>query len=505
MRGRPPGWMGCEPGTGARGRRRGHGHGWLEQDLGGQPARAASELVELELLEQRHVDGLAEQATGGRRSRRTRSAPPLGRRGGDGVEHRFVSLVHEVVGGRCGPTAVVSGGRGSGGARGVPCGAGRLPAGQRVVAQPEPEHLLLGGVAARARALGRRGPRERRASRRWSCCRRCRARASGRTGRGRRRRGARGRRCCGSGRRLGWASRGSSSGEDGASGRHGSVSGARSCAARSARVAALGQPPVGADQPEVQDRMRDLGAPARLEVRQQLDLPGVVGPLVQLTERDGAVRVVAAAERAWREVSRGDAPGLPADDAPAGGCRSTSAPTWRRGSTAPVALAAGRASWACRSGTVMATADARDDRRGARAAAGWPLDVAVPAQVRSDWTRRTVRRDPQGRRARRLGGGPAVTGRPVSRPDRPAARAPSSARGARGRQHLADGDGDGGRTRVADDRPARRRLNNSFGVRGRRPKLQAGRSAADTGGLRQRRQPEAETLKRPLPATRPIS
>jgi hypothetical protein len=37
---------------------------WLEQDVGGQAARAPARLVDLELLEQRHVDGLGEQPAG---------------------------------------------------------------------------------------------------------------------------------------------------------------------------------------------------------------------------------------------------------------------------------------------------------------------------------------------------------------------------------------------------------------------------------------------------------
>jgi hypothetical protein len=54
------------------------------------------------------------------------------------------------------------------------------------------------------------------------------------------------------------------------------------------------------DQAEVQHRMRDLGPPPRLEVRQQLELPGVIRPVVHPAERQDAVGLVAAALRARR-------------------------------------------------------------------------------------------------------------------------------------------------------------------------------------------------------------
>src|SRR3954470_10836896 len=63
-----------------------------------------------------------------------------------------------------------------------------------------------------------------------------------------------------------------------------------------------GQPPVGADQPEVPDHVRDFGAPARLEVAQQVELAGVVGAVMEPTESDDARGVVAPAEAAGRQV-----------------------------------------------------------------------------------------------------------------------------------------------------------------------------------------------------------
>src|SRR4051794_37018642 len=76
-----------------------------------------------------------------------------------------------------------------------------------------------------------------------------------------------------------------------------------------------GQPPVGADQPEVRHGVCDLGAPARLEVRQQVELAGVVGPVMEKAHWDAAVRVVAAAQRARRQVRGCQASRLPADHA----------------------------------------------------------------------------------------------------------------------------------------------------------------------------------------------
>jgi hypothetical protein len=67
------------------------------------------------------------------------------------------------------------------------------------------------------------------------------------------------------------------------------------------------QPPVGADQAEVRDGVRDLGAPARLQVREQLQAPGVVRAMVQPAQRHDAVAVIAAAERPRHEMRGRDA------------------------------------------------------------------------------------------------------------------------------------------------------------------------------------------------------
>jgi hypothetical protein len=73
------------------------------------------------------------------------------------------------------------------------------------------------------------------------------------------------------------------------------------------------------EQPEVQEPVRKLGAVARLEVRQQVELAAVVCPVTAAIERNDAVRLVAAAERARNQVGRVNGPpaaddaGLPGD------------------------------------------------------------------------------------------------------------------------------------------------------------------------------------------------
>ena len=52
----------------------------------------------------------------------------------------------------------------------------------------------------------------------------------------------------------------------------------------------------------MRDGMRNLGPPARLQVRQQLEPPGVIRPVVHPAQRHDAVGVIAAAERARRQV-----------------------------------------------------------------------------------------------------------------------------------------------------------------------------------------------------------
>jgi hypothetical protein len=61
-----------------------------------------------------------------------------------------------------------------------------------------------------------------------------------------------------------------------------------------------------------------LCAEARLEMRQQVELPAVVAPMVHPAERHDAVGVVAAAQRARHQVGRDDR-ALATDDAPLAG------------------------------------------------------------------------------------------------------------------------------------------------------------------------------------------
>lgn len=60
------------------------------------------------------------------------------------------------------------------------------------------------------------------------------------------------------------------------------------------------------DQAEVAERVGELGAPGRLEVGQEIERSRVVGAVAGSAERRHAVGVVAAAERAGREVRRVD-------------------------------------------------------------------------------------------------------------------------------------------------------------------------------------------------------
>jgi hypothetical protein len=60
--------------------------------------------------------------------------------------------------------------------------------------------------------------------------------------------------------------------------------------------------------------MCELGATARLELGEQVELSAVVQPVVRPAQRDAAVGVVAAAERARHEMCRVDRP-LAADEA----------------------------------------------------------------------------------------------------------------------------------------------------------------------------------------------
>ena len=82
----------------------------------------------------------------------------------------------------------------------------------------------------------------------------------------------------------------------------------------------LGRAPSGetaqrADEPEVQDGMRELDAEHGFEVGQEVQLAAVVGAVMLSAERGDAVGVVAAAQRAGDQVCRIDARRLVADDA----------------------------------------------------------------------------------------------------------------------------------------------------------------------------------------------
>ena len=87
---------------------------------------------------------------------------------------------------------------------------------------------------------------------------------------------------------------------------------------RGAALAA--DPPQRADQPDVPDGVRELRPPRGLEIRQQVELAGVVGAVARTAaERHDAERVAAAAERPRDQVRRVDAVSRAADDAgPAG-------------------------------------------------------------------------------------------------------------------------------------------------------------------------------------------
>jgi hypothetical protein len=63
-----------------------------------------------------------------------------------------------------------------------------------------------------------------------------------------------------------------------------------------------GHAPQQAQQAQVQQPMAKLGAAARLEVGQQIELAAVVASVTGSTQCNAAVGVVAAAERARHEV-----------------------------------------------------------------------------------------------------------------------------------------------------------------------------------------------------------
>ena len=81
-------------------------------------------------------------------------------------------------------------------------------------------------------------------------------------------------------------------------------------------IAALaGDPAQRGDQSDVADGVRELGAPRRLEIRQQVQPPLVIGTVTRPARGDDAERLTAASERAWDQVRRVDPVGRAADEA----------------------------------------------------------------------------------------------------------------------------------------------------------------------------------------------
>jgi hypothetical protein len=73
-------------------------------------------------------------------------------------------------------------------------------------------------------------------------------------------------------------------------------------------------PPQRSNQPHVPDGVRDLRAPGRLQVREQVELAGVICAVAGTTERNDVERI-AAPERSRDHVCRVDAMLGPAGDA----------------------------------------------------------------------------------------------------------------------------------------------------------------------------------------------
>jgi hypothetical protein len=71
-------------------------------------------------------------------------------------------------------------------------------------------------------------------------------------------------------------------------------------------VASSGEPAQRANKPDVCDRVADLRPAGRLKVWQQVELAAVIGAMVWATERDDALGVVAATQRARLKVCRID-------------------------------------------------------------------------------------------------------------------------------------------------------------------------------------------------------
>jgi hypothetical protein len=82
----------------------------------------------------------------------------------------------------------------------------------------------------------------------------------------------------------------------------------------------LPDPPQRADQPDVPDGVCELCPPSGLEVRQQVQLAGVVGAVARApAERHDTERVATAAQRPRDQMRRVDTVGGAADDARAAG------------------------------------------------------------------------------------------------------------------------------------------------------------------------------------------
>ena len=141
-------------------------------------------------------------------------------------------------------------------------------------------------------------------------------------------------------------------------------------------------PPQRPDQPDVPDGVRELRPPGGLEVRQQVELAGVVGAVARpAAERDDAERVAAAAERPRDQVRRVDPWSLRRRRCRAGrrrraaGCRSPRAMPFAAAAWFGAGVfgrAAGRAGEAGCASSVVPSSQVRCGRSGDRLALGSP-------------------------------------------------------------------------------------------------------------------------------------
>jgi hypothetical protein len=88
---------------------------------------------------------------------------------------------------------------------------------------------------------------------------------------------------------------------------------------RAGHGVATADPPQRPDQPDVPDRVRELGSPSGLEVGEEVEPALVVAAVACSTERDYAQRIPASAQRAGDHVSRVDPAIAAAHDARASG------------------------------------------------------------------------------------------------------------------------------------------------------------------------------------------